>query len=351
MLRLDFNTEDTWRLEAALPTVRLLQKHARAIVIVSHRGRPALAKSHGFDAKLSLRNDAATLSELLKKDVVFLPDFRFTEIRKAIQAAPRGSIFLLENIRFLAGEGENSAALAKDLASLGDYFVNDAFAVSHRKAGSLVGVSRLLPSYAGLELEKEITFLGESLKEPRRPFIIVIGGGKAHDKLEVLKNFKDRADAFLLGGASANTIMKLRGRDVQKSVLDDDPADRVFLARLAKSNRVIVPADWRGEKNMILDIGPKTEREYARIIAHAKTILWAGPVGMIEKKKFAKGNLAIARAISKNQNALTITGGGETVMFLKQYKLDTKFSFVSTGGGAMLEFLAGKKLPGIEALQ
>jgi phosphoglycerate kinase len=346
ILRLDFNTEDAWRLEAAIPTIKFLLKRAQAVIVVSHRGRPK-----GAEEKFSLKNDAATLSDILHSDAVFIPHFRFTEIKKALTAAPRGSLFVLENIRFLPGEDSNDARLAKEIASLGDYFVNEAFAVSHRNAASIVSITKHLPSYAGLGLEKEIASLGNVLKNPAHPFIVVVGGGKAQDKLEVLKNFKAKADAFLLGGAAANTMLALRGHDVGASLVDKNSDDLRVLKPFAASNRVIVPGDWRMEKNAILDIGPRTGREYARILGRAKTILWAGPMGFIENKKFEKGNLAVARAIAANRKAFSVTGGGETVMFLKKYKLDAKFSFISTGGGAMLEFLAGKKLPGIEALK
>ncbi len=357
VVRLDFNTEDTWRLEATLPTVRHLLKHARAIVILSHRGRPSAFKLKGSvpegpDAeKFSQKGDAATLGEFLRRDVIFLPEFRFGEIRAAVASAPRGSLFLLENVRFLAGEIENSAQLGKEFASLGDYYVNDAFAVDHRANASLVAVTRYLPSYAGFQLEKEMRSLGGVIRGAKKPFLVVVGGAKAHDKLEVLRNLRRSADAFLLGGAPANTMLVLRGIPVGDSLADDEPEDIRLLAPFAKSNKVIVPVDWCEQNKRILDIGPKTAAEYAGILARARTILWAGPMGLIEDPKFAQGNLAVARAIARNRKAFSVTGGGETVMFLKKYKLDKKFSFISTGGGAMLEFLAGEKLPGIEALK
>ncbi len=357
ILRLDFNTEDTWRMEAALPTLRFLLKRADKIVILSHKGRPAGVKikngePRGGDAvKLSLRNDSASLEDMLRHDVIFVPHFRFGDIRAAVAAAPRGSIFLLENTRFLPGEEKNSPALGREFASLGDYFVNEAFAVSHRANASVVAITKYLPGLAGLELEKEVEHLGGVLKSPKHPFVILIGGGKAHDKLEVLREYKSKANWFLLGGAPANTILKLRGVDVNGSLGDTDKNDLKILAPFAKSNKVLSPADWRRKGGKILDIGPQTAREYARIIRGAKTILWAGPMGYIEKPAFAKGNLAVARAVAKNRQANSVTGGGETVMFLKKYGLDKKFSFISTGGGAMLEFLAGKKLPGLTALK
>jgi 3-phosphoglycerate kinase len=251
----------------------------------------------------------------------------------------------------LPGEAENSSSLGKTLASLGDYFVNDAFAVSHRANASLVAITKYVPSYAGLELEKEISQLGGVLKSPKHPFVILVGGAKAHDKDEVIKYFKNKADNFLLGGEPANTMLSLIGVNVHKSLVDKDPKDVAILKQFLRNPNVILPSDWSAESGKILDIGKNTITEYSAILKDARTILWAGPMGFIEKKNFQKGNLAIARAISKNRDAFSITGGGETVMFLKKYKLDSKFSFISTGGGAMLEFLAGKKLPGIEALR
>jgi len=357
LVRLDFNTEDEWRMVAALPTVKLLEKSAQAVIIVSHRGRPENIKvvdgvPQDFDQKLSLEKDAKALTRWLKKPVTFVPHFRFAEIKALAATAPRGSIFLIENLRFLPGEGKNDPVFAKELAALGDYYVNEAFAVCHRAAASVVAVTKYLPSYVGLGLEKEIENLGGVMKRPRRPFVLVVGGAKAEDKLGILHFFEKRADSMLLGGASANTILGLRGVNVAGSKFDADPKDHAMLARLAALKKVISPMDERRDgKGVVLDIGPRTEKFYADIIKKAGTILWSGPMGYFEKKAFAHGNLAIAKAITANRRAFSVTGGGETVMFLKKHKLDKKFSFISTGGGAMLEFLAGEKLPGIEALR
>ncbi len=356
LLRLDFNAEDDWRMRAALPTVRFLLDASCRIVIVSHRGRPAGVRiadgaPRGFDKKLSLRKDAARLRKLLRRKVAFVDHFRFPEIKKRVAAAPAGSIFLLENLRFLPGEEADDPALARALASLADFYVNDAFAVSHRANASVTAVAKLLPSYAGLELEKEIRCLSRVMRAPRRPLAVVIGGAKAADKLGVIKYFERRADEFLLGGGSANTVLAMRGMDVKRSARDTDPKDLALLRRAAYSRKVLLPSDFAWSGGRILDIGPKTARAFAEKIAAARTIFWSGPLGFIEKKRFTKGSLAVARAVARNRRAFSVTGGGETVMFLKKYKLDAKFSFVSTGGGAMLDFLAGKKLPGIEVLR
>ncbi len=346
LVRLDFNTEDEWRMEATLPTLRLLMQYAAKIVIVSHRGRP-----EGFDKKLSLAPDAKHLERYLKRKVLFIPDTHFATIALAIARAPRRSIILLENLRFWPGEETNDEKFAHSLAGLAHYYVNDAFPVCHRPAASIVAITKFLPSYAGLVLEKEIEHLSHVAEHPKHPLVLILGGGKAHDKLGVVKYFEHKADAFLLGGAPANSILKLRGVKVGKSKIDQEVHDHPMLKRLAKSSRAVVPLDWRTEKKMIVDIGPKTEKLFAEHIKSARTIIWSGPIGLIEKKKFSRGNLAVAKAIAANKNAFTVTGGGETVMFLKKYKLDRKFSFVSTGGTAMLDVLAGEQLPGIAALQ
>lgn len=321
ILRLDFNTEDNWRMVASVPTVNFLRRKCRAVVILSHWGRPA-----GFEASLCLKKKAQSLSKLIKKTVVFVPHFRFKEIQKWIDASPAGSVFLLENLRFLKGESENSDQLASQLATLGDFYVNDAFAVSHRTAASVVSLPKLLPRYAGFELEAELKSLGRVMKNPKRPLVVVLGGLKIEDKLDLARNLEKKASAFLIGGALTLSILK---DNIRKAVW---------------------PVDFRKENGTIKDIGDKTEKLFSGKIKEAKTIIWNGPVGDIGRKEFRSGTQAIARAIAKNNAAFTVVGGGETVMFLKNLKLDKKIDFISTGGGAMLDFLAGKALPGIRAL-
>ncbi len=346
LLRLDFNTEDDWRLQATIPTVKFLLRSADRIVIMSHKGRP-----HGFEKKLSLKPNAKKLERALGRKVVFIPHFNFGKIQSFISHAPRGSVFLLENLRFLPGEERNDAKLGKQLASLGDYYVNDAFAVSHRANASVVAVAKYLLSYAGLELEKEIEFLSHVMGKAKRPLVVILGGGKAHDKLGVLKYFKRTASAFILGGAPANTLLKLRGVNVGKSLVDRDPVDLRALRSVLKYKNVVLPIDWKTEHGAILDIGEASARYFAEKIKSARTIIWSGPIGFMEKKRFQAGSIAIARAVAANHRAFSLVGGGETVMFLKKIRLDKKVSFISTGGGALLEFLEGKKLPGIVALE
>lgn len=346
LLRLDFNTEDEWRMEAALPTVRFILKNADKVVIFSHRGRPSK-----FDKKLSLKKDAVNLSKMLGKKVVFLPKLDLPKIKKDIAKAKRGSVFVMENLRFFKGEESNDAQFAKKLASLGDFYVNDAFAVSHRKNASVFAITRFLPSFAGLEMEKEIKFLSHVMTKPEKPLIIVLGGAKAHDKLGVLKFFRNKADWFLVGGATADTLLFIGGINVKNSLVDKDKKDLKNLRGVLDYENLILPADVKFENGMILDIGERTAAIFAEKIKKAGTIIWSGPMGAFEKKKFSGGTLAIAKAIAGNKKAFSVAGGGETVAFLKKYKLDKKFTFISTGGGAMLDFLAGEKLPGIAALK
>lgn len=344
LLRLDFNTTDDWRMRAALPTVVFLAQHARAVVVLSHKGRP-----RGMDKKLSLKKDAALLAKLSRRKTSFIPHFDFEKIGTQIGKAKKGSVFVLENLRFLPGEAENDNKLAKQLAKLGDAYVNDAFAVSHRKNASVVALAKLSPSYAGFGLESEIANLSKVMKDVAKPLVMVFGGAKISDKLEILRRFRNDADAFLMGGALANTLLALRGMDVKKSLIEKD---------LPKSTKEILgyphfvlPVDFREKDQKLLDIGPRTTDMFARFLSMAHTVVWNGPMGMAEKRGFEKGTKAVAEAIANNPDCFSVVGGGETVTALKKLKLDKKMSFISTGGGAMLEYLSGRKLPGIEALR
>jgi len=328
LLRLDFNTEDDWRMEAALPTIKFLLKYANEVIVLSHKGRP-----DGFDKKLSLEKDAMRLSKMLGKKY-------------------NKKVIVLENLRFMKGEKKNDPHFAEKLASLGDYYVNDAFAVSHRTNASVVAITKFLPSYAGLLMEKEIEQLSGIMKKPKKPFIVILGGAKIGDKLGIVSHFKNKADFFLIGGAPANTLVHLRGVDIGKSMREKKLSSAI--RSFVNSKKIVLPVDFRREKGKILDIGPHSEREFKKYIAKARSIIWNGPMGVFEKKKFSYGTKAVARAIFANHKAKIVIGGGETVASLKLLKaksLKLKANiFISTGGGAMLEFLAGKKLPGIEVL-
>jgi phosphoglycerate kinase len=356
LLRLDFNTEDDWRMCAVLPTIKFLLKNDCKIIILSHRGRPAshrLTRTNkpisAADRKFSLRKDAVELVRLLRREVAFIDHFDFARIKKTVAVAPRESIFLLENLRFIKGEEENDLKLAEQLALLGDIYVNDAFAVSHRANASVAAITKFLPSYAGLELESEIVHLSRVMIRPKRPLVMIVGGAKISDKLDILRYFRNKADKFFLGGGPANTMLAVLGMDVKKSL--KDMSDLAAIKKIARYSNLVVPVDCTWFKDAIVDIGPKTRKLFAQEISGAATIVWSGPLGLIDVKPYGQGSLAIAKAIGKNRKALSVAGGGETVMFIKKSRLDKKFTFISTGGGAMLDFLAGKKLPGIEALR
>lgn len=321
LLRLDFNTEDNWRMDASLPTIKFLSSRCRSVVIISHKGRPK-----GFDSSLSLKPISRILGRKLKRRAVFVPHFRFQEIGNLVRSSPEGSLFMLENLRFLDGESENSDILAEHLSGLGDIFVNDAFAVSHRANASTVAIADHLPSYAGLGLEKEIKELTRAIKNPDKPMVVILGGAKIEDKLRVFENLNPKASAFLIGGALTEEI----------------------ISKL-KNPKLILPVDFKKDGNSIRDIGPETVKKFCDVMKKAKTVIWNGPLGDIGDRRFKTGTEKIAKCLAGK--TFSIVGGGETVMFLKKIKLDRKINFISTGGGAMLDFLAGKKLPGIEALK
>lgn len=354
ILRVDLNVEDahdSWRREAILPTLRWLLARGCRVLIISHKGRPSplkAAKRVQRNSIVSLRENIRPLERALGTGVRFIDHFRFDEIRAALRDSPPKSVYLLENIRLLPGEEKNDAALAKTLASLGDFYVNDAFAVAHRAHASVAAIAKYLPSYAGLLLEKEYATLSRIMKNPPHPFVVVIGGIKASDKMPVILHFLRRADHFLLGGAVANTMLAARGVNVGNSVYD--PTLLALGGKLANNKKICSLRDWLWDRNKILDIGPLTIKDFVSHIARAKIVLWNGPLGQLEDIRYANGSIAIAKAIAKSK-AFSVVGGGETTQLIRSLGLQKKISFLSTGGGAMLQFLAGKRLPGIAALQ
>jgi len=259
------------------------------------------------------------LARQLRRKIVFLMDIP--------AQLPAGEIFLIENIRFFSGEKENHPTLAKRLSALGDFYVNEAFAVSHRAAASLVAITRYLPAYAGLLLSEEIRHLSRILKRPKRPLVIIFGGAKVADKAQAIKNLLPKAQAILVGSSAIN---------------------RADLG--IRSSKLIRPIDWLSDRGKALDIGPMTIKFFCEQISRAGTIVWSGPLGQFEDERFAQGSIAIARAMA-SASAFSLAGGGETTQLIEQLGLEKKFSFLSTGGGAMLQFLAGKKLPGLAALE
>lgn len=350
LLRVDLNVEkeelkDNFRLRAILPTISHLLKHGIRIVILSHRGRPG-----GFQKDLSLSPFGPLLSKAVGTQLDFIAAYRMGAIRKAI-ANSAVKIILLENLRFFNGEEANDPSFARQLASFGDFYVNDAFAVSHRPNASVCAIAKYIPSYAGLLFEQEITQLSGVREKQPHPFLMIIGGAKVSDKLGVVSAFLKKIDRLLVGGGAANTFFAARRFPLGKSLVDWNSIPLV--RKIARETEVVLPVDTVILKEQILDIGPRSADLFATHIAKARTIIWAGPPGYFAIKGCENGTRSIWRAVLKNKKARTVVGGGETTAALKLVK-NVKVPpnvFISTGGGAMLEFLAGKKLPGIEALK
>jgi len=338
LVRVDFNVEDihdALRLEASLPTIKFLRERCARVVLLSHRGRPKRR-----EPKESLKFLIPYLQRRLAEHVDFLTDIP--------DCLPMGNVFLIENLRFWSGEAANDKNFARRLANLGEHYVNDAFAVDHRANASITQLPKLLPSYSGLLLEKEIKTLGEVMKRPKQPLVLILGGAKVSDKLGMIKYFLPKTRTILLGGETANTFLAAKKTDIGRSEIEKHMLPEAH--KLLKESEIITPTDWVMDKKKILDIGPKTIERFKKEIAGAATIIWNGPLGRFENPKFREGSRAIARAIASSK-AFSVVGGGETTELILQLGLEKKFSFLSTGGGAMLEFLSGKKLPGVEALE
>ena len=372
LVRVDFNVPvkegvvgDDNRIRAALPTINYLLENGAALILCSHLGRPKGEVKPEF----SLRPVAEYLGKLIDKPVAFAEDCIGPKAEDAAKALKPGDVLLLENTRFHAGETKNDPEIAKQLASLADVYVNDAFGSAHRAHASTEGVAQFLPAVAGFLLEKEIKYLGQAVANPEKPFVAILGGAKISDKIGVIKNLLTKADSILIGGGMANTFFKAEGYPVGDSLVEDDaldtakeileqagtkfrlPVDVViadkFEADAAQKTMSTgpIPDGWR-----ILDIGPETVVHFAKIIGEAKTVVWNGPMGVFEFPAFAKGTFAIAQAAAESE-AVTIVGGGESVAAVKQSGLADKITHISTGGGASLEMLEGLTLPGVAALQ
>lgn len=342
LVRNDFNVPlsskgtilDDFRIRQGLFTIRYLIKEKAKTILISHLGRPqgnVKRKAKNVKQKYSLRVVAKRLERLLDKKVKFLPDCLGKEVEKEIKKMKTGEVILLENLRFYKEERENNEGFAKELSKLADIFINDAFAVCHRTHASIVGIPKFLPSGAGFLLEKEVKTLEKLLKSPQKPFIAIIGGKKVESKIKLINKISKITDFVLIGGLISEELKN-------KKVI------------LKYPQKVIKPKNFTKRDGEIVDIGIETINLFKEKILEAKTIFWAGPLGKIEKKEFSKGSYEIARAIIKSK-ALSVIGGGETIEFINKIGLIKKFDHISTGGGAMLSFLSGEKLPGIEALK
>lgn len=371
LVRVDFNVPmhdgrvaDDTRIRAALPTLLYLREHGARVALLSHLGRPDGKPS----ANYSLKPVAERTAALLGAPCQFASDCVGPPAEAAVSTLGPGDVVLLENVRFHAAEEANDSGFAGRLAGLADTFVNDAFGTAHRAHASTEGVTHYLPAVAGLLMEKEIAALGSALENPRHPFVAIVGGAKVSSKLAVLENLIGRVDRLLIGGGMANTFLEAQGREVGKSLLEVDLVEtaRELLGRGAKivlPVDVIVTTDLQGKADpracavdevgldeMIADIGPRTIEDFKAHIDTAATVLWNGPMGVFEDPRFGAGTLAVARAMA-NSHATTVVGGGESVQAVEQAGLADKLTHVSTGGGASLECIEGKVLPGVAALK
>lgn len=374
-VRVDYNvpmdksgniTDDT-RIRATLPTLNYLLEKGAALILASHLGRPKGAPVPEF----SLAPVAKRLASLLGKDVIMANDCIGGDVAAMAKALQKGQVLLLENLRYHKEEEKNEPEFCRQLASLADLAVNDAFGVSHRAHASVEGITKFLPAVAGFLMEKEIAFLGQAVANPARPFAAIIGGAKVSDKIGVIENLLTKVDTLIIGGGMANTFLAAKGYNTGKSLLEADkvdlahslienaakrgvnlmlPTDVVVADKFAAdaANKAVaadaIPGEW-----MALDIGPKSQEAFAKALASAKTVVWNGPMGVFEMDAFAKGTEAVAKAVASS-GAISIVGGGDSIAAIEKTGLADKISHISTGGGASLEYLEGKVLPGIAAL-
>ena len=377
LVRCDFNVPlkygvitDDIRIVSALPTIRYLMDGGAKVILMSHLGRPDGEPKKEF----TLAPVAARLSELLNTEVKFVSSDTVVDdrVREAAAELKDGQVMLLENVRFRKEETKNGADFAKELAQLGDFFVNEAFGTAHRAHASTAGVADYLPAVSGFLIEKEVEFLGNAVENPKRPFVAIMGGAKVGDKIPVIENLLKKVDTLIIGGGMAYTFFKSQGLEIGTSILDKDNVE--LAAELLKKAeaagvKMLLPVDCvcgREFKNdteyavfdrdkipadmMGLDIGPETAKLYRQAVAEAATVVWNGPMGVFEMPNFAKGTRAVAEALAES-SAVTVIGGGDSAAAVEQFGLADKMTHISTGGGASLEFLEGKVLPGIAVIE
>ena len=377
LVRCDFNVPlkdgkitDENRLLGTLPTIKYLMEHGAKVILCSHMGKP----KGEVKPELSLAPVAKRLSQLLNKEIIFAADDNVVgdNAKKAVKNAKNGDVILLENTRFRKEETKNEESFSKELASLADVFVNDAFGTAHRAHCSTVGVTEFIPvSVCGYLIQKELKFLGEAVENPERPFVAILGGAKVSDKINVINNLLDKVNSLIIGGGMSYTFLKAEGYSIGNSLIEEDkigyakemiekakakgvklllPVDNVVADKFAAEAEPIVTEDQNiKEGYMGLDIGPKTAKTYTDEIRNAKTVVWNGPMGVFEFENFAKGTMEVAKAMAES-NATTVIGGGDSAAAVNQLGFGDKMTHISTGGGASLEFLEGKELPGITAL-